>query len=556
MENTKYQNILFSSLSSFHRLLFYGLFVANLLSIIYFIMLGYYNRLAIDDYCYQTAQNEYGFFSPFTFWYQNYQGRFAPQFFINLTTKIFGLTNTLLPFTILFLILFTWVIYKLLKKIAPALSNFELLNLGIFVFSLVVINNYEFNTFFWLNASAMYFGGVLFLLIGINEILSSKKNLLTYLLIIFCGVYVGSSSETFALIWSILAGLSLIFFASRFKFDYRMFVADIHFKKLIVAFICCSISLIAMYLAPGNDVRLKITAINMHQQIPLPLHKLYPAAINAFIVFGSNTVFKLPFWVLLSLPFFYIGIYLKDTIPLYNKVINIKLLSLCFGIFLLICLIPTVYMQGDIGPKRALTHVACYIAFYVVIFSFVTGLKLKLNQHTFLWVAVISIAFWIFIIIGRLKNEIPDVKRYAHSEDIRIAYLKSFENRGLYDTTILTYPYQPVSDLREHLKLFAQKPLNKPKLTNSGANKILDDTLELTPLYLPVSSDVSEHLKLFIQKALNKRNLNNSIFSKSLGQNHTHYILMPNEIRPAPQDFVNDCICNALHLEFHLKLKN
>ena len=553
MKNTKYQNVLFSSSSPFHRLLFYGLFVANLLSIMYFVMLGYYNRLAMDDYCYLTAQNEHGFFSHFTFWYQNYQGRFSAQFFFNLTTKIFEWTHTLLPFTILFLTLFIGAIYKLLKKIAPVLSHFELLNLGILVFSLFVINNYEFSTFFWLNVSAMYFGGVLFLLIGINEILSSKRNFWTYLLIIFCGVYVGSSSETFALIWSISGGLALIFFFRRLKFDYSMVIANIHVKKLFVAFIFCSISFIIMYLAPGNDVRLKITAISMHQQIPLPLHRLFPATINAFVVFGINTILKLPFWVLLSFPFFYLGIYLKDTIPFYNKVGHIKLLTLCFGIFLLICLIPTVYVQGDIGPKRALTHVACYITFYVVFFSFVSGLKLKLNRHYFLWVAIASISIWIFIIIGRLKNEIPDVKRYARSEDIRITYLKTFENRALDDT--ITHSYHSISDLKKHLKLFSKKAINRTDLSNSDGNKILDDTLELTPLYLPVSSDVSEHLKLLVQKALNRLDLNNSGFSKSLGQNYTHYILMPNEIRPAPQYFVNDCICDALHLEFHLKLK-
>src|SRR5271157_1856942 len=212
--------------STYHRFLFSSLYVANLLSIIYFGLLGYYNRLAMDDYCYLSAQNEHGFFSPFTFWYQNYQGRFAPQFFINLTTKIFGLTHSLLPFTIIFLTLFTWVIYKLLKKIVPLFSNFELLNLGMFIFSLFVINNYEFNTFFWLNVSAMYFGGVLFLMIGINEILSTNRNFWNYVLIIFCGVYVGSSSETFAVIWSILTGLALIFFIGRLKFHYRMFVAN------------------------------------------------------------------------------------------------------------------------------------------------------------------------------------------------------------------------------------------------------------------------------------------------------------------------------------------
>ncbi len=552
MKNTVYPGVRFSSSSPFHRLLIYVLSFANLLSIVYLLILGYYNRLAMDDYCYLTIRNEHGFFSPFTFWYQNYQGRFAPQFFFNMIAKVFDLTHSLLPFTILFLTLFIWVLYKLLKKIVPVLSNFELLNLGAFVFSVFVINNYEFNTFFWLNVSAMYFGGVLFLLIGINEILSSKSNFRTYLLIIFCGVYVGSSSETFALIMSILTALALIIFLLRLKFDYIRFISDIHLRKLLLAFIFCSVSFMIMYLAPGNDVRLKITAINMQQQIPMPLHKFLPAALNAFLVFSGSTILKLPVWVLLSLPFLYLGVYLKDNILFFNKVDYLKILPFCFVIFLWICLLPTVYVQGDIGPGRALTHIAFYMTCFVAFISLLSGLKLKLNKNYFLWMAMMSLSFWIYIIIGRLINEVPDVKRYAYSEDIRVALLKKFENRSLDGTLVTTYKNSQVSTyMRDHLKLLAGDDLN-----NFIGNNVLHDTLSLAPLYLPVATDVSEQLRLLAQNALNSHNLNNSKLSILLGHRYTHYILMPNEIRPAPQDFVNDCICDCLHLGFHLKLKN
>jgi hypothetical protein len=34
-----------------------------------------------------------------------------------------------------------------------------------------------------------------------------------------------------------------------------------------------------------------------------------------------------------------------------------------------------------------------------------------------------------------------------------------------------------------------------------------------------------------------------------------YYPIKPNELRPIPYDFVNDCICRGFHLEFHLKLQ-
>lgn len=307
-----------------------------------------------------------------------------------------------------------------------------------------------------------------------------------------------------------------------------------------------------MYLAPGNDVRLKITAINLHQQIPLPFHNFLPAALNSFLVFCSTTLLKLPVWLLLSLPFLYLGVYLKEKILFVIKVDYLKILPFCFLIFLWICLLPTVYVQGDIGPGRALTHMAFYMSCFVAFFSFIAGLKLKLSHNYILWMAMLSISFWIYIIIGRLRNEVPDVKRYAYSEDIRVACLKKFENRSLDGTLTNVYKDSQVTAyMRFHLKLLAGDDLNN----NMGYTE-LHDTLTLAPLYLPVATDVSEHLRLLAQNALNSQNLNRSELSKLLGHSYTHYILMPNEIRPAPHDFVNDCICDWLHLGFHLKLKD
>ena len=486
MKNKKYLLLQFSSSSPSHHLLFYVLFAANLVSLLYFVMLGYYNRLALDDYCYLAAQNEHGFLSPFNFWYQNYQGRFSAQFFINFINNVYGVVHSLLPFTLLFLVLFIGIIHQLFKKLAPALSLFETLNLSIFFFSVFVINNYEFNTFYWLNASAMYFGGVLFLLIGLNVILSRRINFWTHFWLILSAIYAGSSSETFALIWCGVAGLIILFYLRKLKFNGRSFIANLHLKKLLIAFSLCIISFIIMYLAPGNGVRLKITAWNIHQQVPLSFGRMIPAAMHAFLVFGGITCTKLFYWIFLALPFVYMGNSLKDKVRMnQQKTINIIIASVGFIIFLWMCLLPTVYVQGEIGPKRALTHVAFYITCFVVFLSLSTGLKIPFESRKLIWPGIISVILWAVIVSGRLYQDIPEAKKYARSEDVRIAYLKKFEN------------------------------------------KFVQDTLLLHPLHIPVS----------------------------LMQGNIYHPLQPNEIKPVHQDFVNDCICRGLHLEFHVKLK-
>jgi hypothetical protein len=509
MKNKEFKNFLFSSPSSLHRILFYFLGIANALSLVYFLTLGYYNRLALDDYCYFSAQNDYGFLSPFTFWYHNYQGRFAPQFLINVITKVYETVHSLLPFTTLLLLLFIWATYKLIRRVMPFLSFFEILNLSVLSFSIFVINNYEFNTFYWLNASAMYFGGVLFLLFGINAILSSHRNIFTYVMLIFCAIYVGSSSETFAFIWSVIGGMIILAQLIKIRFDVRTFLTNIHFKKLLLAFVFCAISFAIMFFAPGNGVRLKITAVNMHQHLPLPFHQLVPAAIHAFQKFSVITILKLPFWILFSLPFLYLGNTFRDSIKLnFISFKRFMLILLCFVLFLWICLIPTVSALGELGPKRSLTDAAFYITCFIMILSFMAGMKIKVIRPGFVWVGMIPIILWTIMIINLLKNDIPEVKKYAQSEDKRIAYLKTMEN------------------------------------------KFVKDTLLLDPLYIPVSPDADAPTKRLGIKLLGK-----AISNGFINREYTHHPIQPNEIKPAPQDFVNDCICRELHLEFHVKLK-
>ena len=516
MEKKKFQTFRFPSESALHHSLFYILLAVNLISLVYFLTLGYYNRLATDDYCYLTGLRDYGFYSPFTFWYQNWQGRFSALFFINIFLQVHEFTNSLLPETILLLVLFTWTISSLIKKLIPVLSPFERLNLGFFLLSVFIINNYEFNTFYWLNASAMYFGGVLFLLVAVNVIVSEKANFWSYALLIFSAIYAGSSSETFALICNGLA-VTLIFrrFIQFKRFSLSLLWNNRNYRKLLVAFIFCLVSFLIMYFAPGNSIRLKITSLTAHQTIPLPLHKLVPASVFSFLVFGFNTLLKLPYWLILALPFLYLGNLLRDKFDMAGiKTIRFKLNIVYFILFLWICLIPTVYVQGDMGPKRALTHLALYISFYVAFLAFATGLKLNFNRRKILRTGVIATLFWAIILISYLYHDIPEVRKYTLSDETRITYLKSLRN---------------VSD---------------------------NDTLLLEPLYLPQDHNISGQIRNYIKKVLVKEGgKSNSYIAKSLGQHYARYPIHPNELARDSNNFVDDCICRSLDLNFKIKLK-
>lgn len=404
--------------------LFYRLLtLCNLFFLAYYLILGYYNQPATDDYCVIGAQNTYGFNSPVTYWYKFWNGRILPLYLSNIFLTIFQKTGSTIWFTIFLIVGFIFAIYRILEilieKKSPKSKSSSLITLTVaaFIFNVFVYNNFKFNTFFWLNASTMYFGGIMFFLIGFGEIISSKKSWFTIPLIVFSFVYSGFSTENHALVMTLfMVGAIILKLIFKNRLNY---VLDF---KFYLATISILISFIILILAPGSQHRISSDSVNIANN----------SQVSLLLQFSKNFIFKYLLLIgeiiLMYLPFLFLLIPITFTLLsnqiklgyIFPKINKFTLFIITIATILLIgtAIAPTIYIFGNIGPQRILTIVNALLLVYFLIVCLVFFLNFyrNLNFKISFNLGIASISLIIIQICFRIYSEMPIIKAYSTFE--------------------------------------------------------------------------------------------------------------------------------------------
>jgi hypothetical protein len=265
----------------------------------------------------------------------------------------------------------------------------------------------------------MYYGGVFFLILGMSELFLNSKIILSYSVLIFSFLYVGSSSEhvgslTIVLLSSII-GFKVIFQPIMLK----KFILS----KVLIALIVCLISFLIMFKAPGNDVR--------------RAHFPEPSFLNSFeIAWNSLKKLikllkpKLIGYLMVSMPFLLFGILKRNKL---NEVTLFK--AIFFGIpfifiMLYIFMLPTAYAISAMGPKRSLTYISAVLIFISVIFAYHVGKYSRIPLKVGVILSFMSCFYFSIITYQNFKYVLPDSIRFARSEKDRMDYLISLKNSG------------------------------------------------------------------------------------------------------------------------------
>jgi hypothetical protein len=417
----------------FEKKAFFPLFVlCNICFLVYFLVLGYYNQPATDDYCILNAQVKYGINSSYTFWYQARNGRILPLYLTNTFLNLFQKTGSIFGFTLFMIAGFIFAIHRILniiqKKHIPKqkLSQWSIFNIATFIFCLFVFNNFKFNTFYWLNASTMYFGGILFLLLGLGEILNNKIRWYSYPFVLFCFLYAGFSTENQALAMVMLfLGIIILNLAIGKKLDWNLS----RLFYFATAILC--MSFVLLLLAPGSQNRLNsesdlVVTNNSFNIIVSFLNnftqKLFLLFIEIFLVYLPTILLSLPIIILISRDFI-------SNEPVF-KTINIWPFFFVALILIGICIAPTIFIFGFIGPQRVLTGVNAVLLILAIIICFQASVKYhnKLNIKYLTTLSCISLVLFIFNLSIRLSKELPVLQKYSQLEIQKRVELKMAKN--------------------------------------------------------------------------------------------------------------------------------
>lgn len=423
--------------TKFDRLPFYFLIFSGLTYLFFILSAAYYNRLASDDYCFKASIVSDGFFKSLYVYYTTWQGRFGAHIIINTVIFFYDNFPSLFVYAVGLVGLYLFAIYRILRTLL--FSQFAgcpliLLAVSILIFNIFLLTVYDLRTFYWLNASAMYFGGIAFALLGISELLSASKSIFSYFILIISFTIAGSSAENFGLIFNLLI---LLFLA------HQTFYGKINsysYKKTIIAFIFCFAAFLVMIFADGTQVRRSL----------FPEVNIFYAAFRSFkyvyytilALVAQRTIFLL----VLAVAMIYVGALCRSEKSIDEQwVVKVLIAVIPLGFcFLAACVFPNVYAMGGIGEYRALTHIAFYVVVAVATLSFLIGYKTYFPTSLSKLLTVVG-AVTFLIMANDMRINLHYTKQYVASEDARIAHLqelKKAKTKGMITLKPLYYtPY-------------------------------------------------------------------------------------------------------------------
>jgi hypothetical protein len=413
---------------------------SNISYLAYLIILGYFNRLAADDYCFMKALNDNGYWGAISFWYSHWQGRFGPHLIIDLIIILYNYFNSLFIYLLVLIGLYIYSVSKILQYLLLEMevsnNKFLLFNFGTLIFNMHVLSNFEFSTLYWLNASAMYFGGIAFALLGLSEIVSHSKKIHSYFLIVIGFAYSGSSAENFSVICLFL--LFLLFIYRLLNYQIKLSKKTL-LDKEVIAFFTCLLAFLIMFFAPGNKIRRTfLPAPSFTNTILISIKSL------EFLLFDLMYKKSLILFIL-SFPFIYLGVlcrnkYSTKGLKLFKWLV---LGSMLFISFLWITLLPNSYaVSWGLEPRRSLTHISFYIVCFLGFFYFLIGYKALFNRHVSLMLSILScFAIVLYSSKGYILNFTETIK-YVRSQDEMIKRLSELNNFGNKDILYLDKLYE------------------------------------------------------------------------------------------------------------------
>ena len=228
---------------------------------LYFV-LSYFNRPVNDDITWAVVMKNKSISEFISYFYTSWDGRWAS---LGLYYVVFSFSKTVMSIHYFMFIYycFTFVILlysvnKILRFALAEIFNSIVKQSTSIVYSILFIAAFYYFTFsnievwWWFTASIDYLQGIVLLLFGIALLLAQKKNILHYIKIPLCFIYVGGAFEIYVLIIGASFLTLLFYFIYKNKNGFSAFRKGKYFKGISIAFISFCISFSVSLASPGN----------------------------------------------------------------------------------------------------------------------------------------------------------------------------------------------------------------------------------------------------------------------------------------------------------------
>lgn len=417
--------------------------IALILFLALILLLCKHFRLSTDDYYYLSEIENKGVLYIITYSYLKWSGRFAACTVMN---SLFSLLQTH-PHSFFLIPLCTFIllivgVYLLISRVAafypapitaPVKSVLSLSFVALLFFMSFDIGE----TWFWCSSTGCYVFTILAFVWGLFFILQPANTVLHFLGIIVCFTFIGGSAEVYAFFFLVFFAMFIFY---RYKKSVDGFFQSTFHKKLLLAFLVCSISFLILLLAPGNYLRNQL----------LPPHRFFlsffiasKSIIKFFILYLP---FRLHYLVVFSIPFFFTGRVFRES-PDVNFNLSFssffKRLTLFFMLFLGLFSYLIAYLMSETGPARLWFFVTFLFSIYCCLLSFYAGYHLMIGEKAGRRVQCAGSIAAIVILSYCLIHQSDLVSRYSTSFDNREKALKEFNRQARADTVVVVPALPP-----------------------------------------------------------------------------------------------------------------
>lgn len=392
-----------------------------------YLLLSFYNRPFYDDFQCIDLIKKNSLLKFLTYWYTTWSGRWTAMTYFYFTTKY---NTDFLSIHYYFFIYYCLTIFILIYSINNIIrfGFHKIFNVTIdlktsLIYSILFIACFYFSTFqnieawWWMSASYIYIQGIAFFLLGFSLLIKEKKNILHYLLIFFCFIYVGGSYEIYSMIIISLFLLALIYFLFIQPNKYPKFKNSYFFKGFIIAFLSLTVAAFISFNAPGNMIRMNKTAQST-------ISASYSSKQN-FSAFDLNIFAQKKYGIaiLLSSCWLLLGMKLKNKISFSNEnKKGLKKTLFLFSLPLLISVLITCFFQFIILdhhslPLRSWTFTSFSLAAFLCFFFFAIGITIDFSNALQNLLKICIPALTLFLLTFTVYKQYQLVNPYSQKYD-------------------------------------------------------------------------------------------------------------------------------------------
>jgi len=411
--------------------LIFALTSTSLLGLIKIFSIVPFNRMAADDFSFAAGFLSSSFFQGQLGWYMSLTGRYTSNLLISAFGAMSSPTGKVALFSV---ITFVFGYFSLLLLVS-SLTKLKILNwknlllAGILLVTYYVITPDPRDSWYWLNGAATYLWPTLFDLVAISLLIKKVKSWWAYLLLFAFAFLAGGGNETVLVTNFLVSGLAVVFLFVKRNKPYTTLL-----KQTLTVFLATAISLVIVYLSPGNRGRMNSPTSSPMSLLGSVAYAFRDGPALVWEIFKNNFLLLVPLFIALAYFFSKLDFVEKNLAKLKSESL-INLILFTFSAPVLLSVPPMVigYLSlGRILPDRAFETSAFTILLSMTLGAFFMSYLIRRGGKNarrwfegFVIISSLLIFLFGFRIASTLAEDMYVAKNYAQSFDAMYSYLRN-----------------------------------------------------------------------------------------------------------------------------------